>query len=120
MDKKTKFIFSCPIFASSPLETEKLAFLFLFDKVKSLLSINSRLLLYTDSLTLVNQAQQVRAGYINLEGDEDWKEVIDSPFVKLYFMQREELLGVDELAKKRREEKFYPFFLDLIGQIGLG
>lgn len=109
-NKKVLFTFSGKTSASSPLEVEMQALIFLHQKFRASALGNNSLQLYSDSLTLVQGVLRARARiFIRspiLRGDE-WEILINDGFTKVAYINRKNLLGAD---KRANEGKFMQNF----------
>lgn len=92
------FIFSGPSMATSPREAERDAIFFAFKAFSSQRTVQGRLQIRTDCLTLVNDFQRQRAGNGKLHDHAAWVELINNPNIKVCFSPRDSLLSAHELA----------------------
>lgn len=103
--KKVMFSFSRNSKDHCHLEDVKNAMLFLYTQFK-LSPYNKQVLqLYMDSVLLVQAFLKARAE-ANLESlifnGEEWNNLVKEPSIKISYVNRDHLLGADELAKKGR------------------
>ena len=98
-EKNLIFVFSGPSSASSPRDSEKEAILFLFKIFHSQKTIQGRLQINTDCITIVEEFQRQRAGLGKIPESQDWATLINSPGYTLRYTPREHLVGAHELAK---------------------
>ncbi|XP_017233302.1 uncharacterized protein LOC108207364 [Daucus carota subsp. sativus] len=92
------FIFSGPSKAASPKEAEREAIIFAYKSFISQRSIQGRLQIITDCLTLVDEFQKCRAGNSTIEDHADWIGLIKNPYIKIVYSPRENLTSAHELA----------------------
>lgn len=97
------FIFSGPTQAWCPLEAERNAVLFIFDRVERNSKHKGMVTICTDSVLLVNQFQKERAGFKGesfLKKHKYWDSMVSNHCFRLSYVPRDVLSGADELAKQ--------------------
>ncbi|KAL1808033.1 hypothetical protein ACET3Z_025023 [Daucus carota] len=99
------YIFSGPCSADSPRDAEREAILFLFKAFTSQNSIQGRLQINTDCMSLVDEFQKQRAGLSKTTTSEDWLTLLNTPGIYLNYTPREHLVGAHELAIQVRDDE---------------
>lgn len=101
--RKYFFNFSGKSLASSPLEAEKQAILFLHQKFRASTDRKCFLQLYKDSKTLAQEILQERAG-VTLNSpilrEDDWEILVKDMSTKVSYVIRDKLLGANKRAKE--------------------
>ena len=96
------FIFSGPSSAISPKESEREAILFVFKSFISHRSVQSRLQIKTDCLSLVEEFQSQRAGNTKKLDNRDRLNLVSNNFLKLVYA-RDNINSANELAVQGRQ-----------------
>ena len=94
------FIFSGPISATSPREAKREAIVHVYKAFSTQRTIQGRLQINTDCISLVEEFQKQSAGLLKLEGSEYWLQMVQNMNIKLKYISREYLLGAHDLAKQ--------------------
>ncbi|KAL1831143.1 hypothetical protein ACET3Z_000794 [Daucus carota] len=97
-DQNLIFIFAGPSLAPSPREAEREAILFVYKAFTSQRTIQGRLQIRTDCLTLFNDVQKLRAGNGSPSKLSDWAGLISNPNIKVCYSPRENLSAAHDLA----------------------
>ena len=92
------YIFSGPIKANSPREAELKAILFIYVAFSSQATVQGRLQINSDCLSLVHEFQKRRLGHLHEECMQRWQDMINNPNFTLKYCPREELVGAHGLA----------------------
>ena len=92
------YIFSGPSKAMSPRESEQEAIIFVFKAFTNQKSIQGRLQIKTDCISLVEDFQKRRAGVLLPKVSNDWAELIANPNIKLIYTSRDNLISAHDLA----------------------
>lgn len=95
--------FSGNMQALNPLDAEKRAMLYLYSQFVIRGYKGCSLQIFTDSMVLVDISSKNKTGIYQvniLVEDEEWYEFIRDPFVKISYVKRKFLKGVDALAKE--------------------
>lgn len=113
-DQNLIFIFSGPSQATSPREAEREAILFAFKSFTSRRSIQGRLQIKMNCISLVHDFQKYRAGYTNPDDHADWIRLINNPGIKVCYSPRDNLIAAHDLATQGTNRKGYFTCLVLI------
>ena len=97
-DKNLILVFSGSSSASSPRDSEKEAILFLFKTFHSQKTVQGRLQINTDCISIVDEFQRQRGGLSKIPESQDWVTLINSPGYTLKYIPREHLVGAHDLA----------------------
>lgn len=96
------YIFYGPCLANSPLEAEREALLFLFQRIKENSNLQDIFTLCTDSKVLEDIFIKERVGFREedkLDFNKDMQDLINDKRFRIQFIYREFLTGADHLAK---------------------
>lgn len=93
-------IFSGPTTATTPLEAETRALIFLLSKINNYMASNPRMIVLTDSLDLVNNVRHYKTGIDYTIPYTEEHDMLGIHKIHLEHTNRSNNLGADSLAKQ--------------------